>query len=222
MKKLQVALIIGIVSTSLWAADSADLTEQLRGAIKQLAAKENYTWVETHNGAEGQAEGKVDKDGLMYVVRNNVMESAMKEGKLATKRANGWRIVRAPQNREIGGVVRSMGDPAYLADDLVGKVNRLKEREPGVYFGDLTEEGARSLVAFGSPDRRLPTSLAGASGTVQFWVKDGMLTKVEYHIAGTLDPNGQKHGVSLTKTVEIKDVGTTKVELPDGAKAVLK
>jgi hypothetical protein len=50
-------------------------------------------------------------------------------------------------------------------------------------------------------------------------VKDGQLAKYEYHVQGNMSFNGQDREINRTTTVEIKDVGSTKVEIPAEAKA---
>ncbi|HXU76495.1 MAG TPA: hypothetical protein VN794_07995, partial [Methylomirabilota bacterium] len=76
---------------------------------------------------------------------------------------------------------------------------------------------AKSLILFG---RRAGggASASKASGSVKFWVKDGQLAKYQYKVQGTVTFNGEDREVERTTTVEIKDVGTTKVEVPDEAK----
>jgi hypothetical protein len=64
--------------------------------------------------------------------------------------------------------------------------------------------------------------IAGAKGSVKFWIKDGLISKYEFNVQGKVTFGDQKREINRTTTVEIKDVGTTKVELPDEAKAILK
>ena len=112
--------------------------------------------------------------------------------------------------------------PAAEAQDLVSKVKDLKEAESGVYAGDLTTEGAKSLLRFGGgrgggggPE------ISGAKGSVKFWVKDGLLSKYEYKVKGTVSYNGNDFENDRTTTVEIKEIGTTKIQVPEEAKKKL-
>ena len=59
--------------------------------------------------------------------------------------------------------------------------------------------------------------VSDAKGSVKFWLKDGSLSKYEYTVQGTVTVNGDDHDVNLKNTVEIKDVGTTKVTVPEEA-----
>jgi hypothetical protein len=56
---------------------------------------------------------------------------------------------------------------------------------------------------------------------VKFWIKDGVLSKYEFKVTGKVSFNGNDRDVDRTTTVEIKDVGTTKVEVSDEAKKKL-
>jgi hypothetical protein len=63
--------------------------------------------------------------------------------------------------------------------------------------------------------------VANAKGSVKFWVKDGVISKYEFKVSGTVTMGGNDRDVDRTTTVEIKDVGTTKLALPDEAKSKL-
>ena len=45
-----------------------------------------------------------------------------------------------------------------------------------------------------------------------------MLSKYEYHVTGTRSFNGNEFNIDRTTTVEIKDVGSSKVDVPEEAK----
>ena len=49
-------------------------------------------------------------------------------------------------------------------------------------------------------------------------MKDGQLAKYEYKVTGTINFGGEDRDVERTTTVEIKEVGTTKIEVPEDAK----
>lgn len=63
--------------------------------------------------------------------------------------------------------------------------------------------------------------MANPKGNAKFWVKDGVLSKYEFHVEGTVTFNGNDREMNRTTTVEIKDVGTTQVQVPDEAKKKL-
>jgi hypothetical protein len=82
-----------------------------------------------------------------------------------------------------------------------------------VYSGDLTEEGAKAQFRFGTPKN--------PKGSVKFWLKDGALSKYEFKVQGKVDFNGNEMDIDRATTVEIKEVGTTKVNIPAAAKKKL-
>ena len=54
------------------------------------------------------------------------------------------------------------------------------------------------------------------------WVADGKLTKYQFHVSGSMDFGGNAMDMDRTTTVTIKDIGTTKIEVPDDAKKKLQ
>ena len=49
-------------------------------------------------------------------------------------------------------------------------------------------------------------------------MKEGQLAKYELKVKGTVSFNGNDRDVDRTSTIEIKNIGSTKVEMPDEAK----
>ena len=94
--------------------------------------------------------------------------------------------------------------------------------------------GGYLIVEIGSPQegparQRMETqggyelgpTIKDGKGSAKFWVKDGVLSKYEYKVTGSMNFNGNDIDVDRTTTVEIKEVGTTKIEVPEGAKKKL-
>jgi hypothetical protein len=65
-------------------------------------------------------------------------------------------------------------------------------------------------------------AISNAKGSATFWITDGKLAKYQYHVTGTRSFNGNDRPVDTTTTVEIKDVGTTKIDVSDDAKKKLQ
>jgi hypothetical protein len=231
MKQVIITGMIGLAAASLWAADAKD---EVTKAAKQLADKANYTWVQTaksEGGGQfggGSTEGKINKEGLAYIVmklgEDRTFESAMKGEKLARKGQDGWQAVEQGQGGGggRGGFGRNFANPAAQAENLVKQMKDLKSAGEGVYAGDMTEEGAKPLLSFGGRGGQNAPAVSGAKGSAKFWIKNGTLSKFEYNVQGKVTRNDQEREVNRTTTVEIKDVGTTKVELPAEAKDALK
>jgi len=240
MKQFIIAGIVGLATTCFCMADTKD---DVKNAAKQLAGKDNYSWTQTTKNEGGgggfggrggfPSEGKINKDGLAYVVSKftnqdgdeMIFERAMKGEKTAVKGQDGtWQAVGAPGQggggrggRGGGGFMGGARNPVATAENLVSKVSELKTSEPGVFAGDLTEEGAKSLLTFGGRGGQNAPQVAGAKGSAKFWIKDGILAKIEYKVQGKVTFNDQEMDRNTTTTIEIKNVGTTKVEVPKEA-----
>ena len=76
-------------------------------------------------------------------------------------------------------------------------------------------------LAFGGRRAGKAPEPKNAKGSVKFWIKDGALTKYELKLSGTVNFNGDDRDIERTTTVEIKDVGATKFEVPDDARKKL-
>jgi hypothetical protein len=229
----------------------ADDKEDLTGAIKKLAEKGNYSWTSTTKrpertggdtggrggrGASGPTEGKT-ADGLAYVTSkrgDRTSESLVKGKKSAYKGQDGWAAVEEQgaggqgQRRGRGGRgLRNFKAPAVQAEELLGNVSELK-KDGDAYTGALKEEAAKAMVSFGGGrgrggdagggDRPQPT---GVKVTAKFWIKDGVLTKYETVAAGSISFNGNDRDLGRTTTVEINEVGTTKINVPNEAKKLV-
>ncbi len=239
MKRIIVAGIVGFAVASVWAADPK---EEVQKAAKALAGKD-YSWTQTskNQGAgsagrgAGTTEGKVNKEGVSYIVTKftnqngdeMTFESAAKGEKRAFKGQDGWQA--SPAGAGGGGRGgRGMfgGNPVTQTETLLAGVKDLKSGDGGVYSGDLTEEGVKSLMTFGGRrgggGNATPPEVKGAKGSAKFWVKDGVLNKIEYNVQGQRTFNEQEVNINRTVTIDIKNVGSTKVELPSEAADLLK
>ena len=66
-----------------------------------------------------------------------------------------------------------------------------------------------------------PPKTEDAKGSVKFWIKEGALTKYEINVQGKVTAGDRTFDINRTMTVEIKDVGSTKLDVPHEAKAKL-
>jgi len=242
MKKHALFGALAFVAGALVAADSGP-KDEIKAASAKLSAKNNYSWRTTVESAgaaggggrfrPGPTEGKTEKDGftvLSMTRGDNTMEAVLKGGKGALKTADGWKsLAEATEGgdgqpnpaRFIGRMLQNFKTPAAQAEDLAAKAKELKKSDDA-YLGELTEEGAKELLTFGPrPGGGNAPTPANAKGSVKFWVKDGVLTKYEFKVQGTISFNGNDVDIDRTTTVEIKDVGSTKVDVPEDAKKKL-
>jgi len=240
MKKKLLFSTIVLLAGSLLAADSSP-KEDVTAAAKKLSDKGNYSWKSTTDlgpnaqFTPGPTEGKADKDGTLWLsstFQDNTSEGVAKGGKVVVKTDEGWKSADELTGGGGGGgfnpgafMARRMQNlkaPAAEVEDLVSKVKELK-KEGDVYTGELTEEGAKSLLTAGFGRRGGgQANVSNAKGSVKIWAKDGVLSKYESKVSGKrTNQNGDEMDVDRTTTVEIKDVGTTKLDVPEDAKKKL-
>lgn len=232
MKK-QIALIaLASFAGSLFAADSS-AKDEVTNAARKLGEKVNYSWKTTvivPEGARwrpGPTEGKTEKDGFMHVkvtFGDNTTDIVTKGDKAAFTNQDGeWQSVAEVESEQgrgrfLAGMVRSLKTPAVQAAEIAAGVKELK-KDGDAMAGDLTEEEAKNLMRF----RRGGDgpAISNAKGSAKFWIKDGLLSKYEYKLSGKMEFNGNEIDLDRTTTVEVKDIGSTKLEVPEGAKKKL-
>jgi len=237
MKRQLLIISMALLTTSLFAADKDDAA----AAAKKLAAT-SYSWKttvqvpENSPGARFQAgptEGKFAKDGTICIVMTrgeNKTEAFIKGEKVAVKTEDGWKsadeLAQAggqggQQNR--GGFMarglRNYKSPAAQAESIIDGLKDVKKAD-GAYVGEMTEAGVKALLMPGQ--RRADATQAPepkeAKGSAKFWIKDGLIAKYEFNVQGKIvGRNDQEMAINRTTTVEITDVGSTKVEVPEEA-----
>ncbi len=183
-------------------------------AVKKLAESANYTFHITVAGsrAHGPFDGKTEKDGITYMKTHfggRTVEAVVKGSARAYTDQDGkWQSLTVT-NSDTGGVSL----PGGLASDLLAGAKTLT-KDGELYSGDLTSDGINTLLA--------PLTATNPSGWVKFWIKDGALTRFEYKVKANVNANGGEHDIDSDTTVEITDVGTTTVDVPEAAKKLLK
>jgi hypothetical protein len=233
MKRNLCLVVLVSLATSLLAADSSP-KDEIADAARKLGDAGNYAWktVIEFGNFTGSTEGKTDKEGLVglsMTFGDNTTDAFLKSGKGAVKTQDqDWQSLselEAASGTEPGPRrfllrrLQAIKTPSTEVSDLAGKTKELK-KDGQVYSGDLTETGAKELLSFGRRGANA-SEPKNAKGSVKIWVKDGALTKYIVNVQGTVNFNGEDRDVDRTSTTEIKDVGTTKVELPEPAKKKL-
>jgi hypothetical protein len=229
------ALIVGLVGLLAHTLTAADTTPQdkVAKAAKVLAEKPNYSWTATVKegdgspGRIGPIEGKADKAGLTYLsfeVGGIPVEVYMNGQKGTAKAMEGWQSFdELAQTSSVAAAVvrylRSYKVPGVEAAALNAKLSDVKEAE-GVFSGDLKEDMTKDLLLAMSRRRegQEPPKVANAKGAVKLWIQEGALNKYEIKVKGNITAGDQESEVDRTTTIEIKDAGTTKLELPAEAK----
>ncbi len=218
--------------------------DDVQNAAAALGNAANYTWQTTVDmGANspfqpGPTDGKTEKDGYTTVsmdMMGNPSMAVLKGTNAAVQTPdNGWQTVAEAMQGGGGGgmnpgmfIVRqaqNLKTPAVEATNLLALAGDLKVDGDKI-TGDLTTDGAKAQLSFGGRGRRGGgggPDITNPKGTVTFWLTDGKLTKYQTHVTGSIDRGGNPMDMDRTTTVMIKDVGTTKVEVPDDAKKKLQ
>ena len=234
MKKNILLSVMALLAGSLVAGESTP-KDAVISAAKQLGQKADYSWKTTVVVPErarfrpGPVEGKTEKGEFTVVsgtFGDNSWEFVTKGDHAALKTPDGgWQSLAELEQEEGGGrfraaMVRNFKLPAVQAADIAATAKDLKQNGD-IYSGELTEEGAKALLTFRRRGGNAGPTVGNAKGSVRFWVRDGTLLKYEVKVKGTVSFNGNEFENDRTTTVEIRDVGTTKVEVPQGAKEKL-
>lgn len=233
MKRIAIAAALALCALPALAADAK---ETVIAAAKKLADAQNYTYKQTVAVPEGSqfrpgpTTGKVEKGGATYLLMSfgdNESEAVIQGEKGAMTNQDGnWESLSEIEGQEGFGrfraaMLRNFTAPAKQAQELAEGAKELKQ-DGEVISGDLTEEAAKKFLStFRRRGGGDGVEVSGATGSVKFWVKDGALTKYEYKSKGKVSFNGNDREVDRTTTVEIKDLGTTKVNIPEAAKKKL-
>jgi hypothetical protein len=134
----------------------------------------------------------------------------------------GWETLADAANdnegpgRFIAGMVRNFKAPADQVLAVLPDCQDLEETN-GVYRSDLTPDSAKKLLTF----RRGNATVSDASGSLMFWVSNGELTKFETKLKGTVTVNDNPMTIDRDTTVEISDIGSTTIQVPDEVSKLL-
>jgi hypothetical protein len=227
-----------ILLTSLLSALSlvalADPKSDLKAAAAKLAEASSYTWTAKTEMANSQAPaatltGKAEKGGFAVITseRDGNTTMAVRKGEKGVVKVEGeWKTAEDLRGGGgggggggwRGGMLLRTQMPAEDAPKMLERVKELKDMD-GYVGGELTEAGAKELLAFrGRPGGNAPEP-KNAKGFAKFWLKDGAIAKMEVKVSGTISMQNEDRDVSRTTTYEFKDVGSTKVEVPADAKS---
>ena len=243
-QRLRLSAVAFLATSSFALSGYATPNDDLASAAKKVADAGSYSWKSTvenaggggggGRGPGGPTEGQMNKDGVTHLTitrGENTIEAYAKGDKGAIKTPDGWKSLeeataddgsgqRNP-NRMIARVLQNFKDPAAQVIAMASDIKDLKEAD-GAWEGTIGEEGAKKLLAFGgrrpNADANAGPQISNAKGSAKFWIKDGALAKMEYTVQGTMSFNGNDREINRKTTVEIKDVGSTKIDVPEDAK----
>jgi hypothetical protein len=221
-------------------AIAAEPKDDLQAAVKKLSDSASYSWTTKVEGrfGFGAGDGKTEKDGYTIVsvkLRDDSYTVIMKGDKAAIKGTGGWASAAelAKDAEESGNnfsperfltmLVKNFKTPAEQATELTGKLETVS-KSGDTYAAELSPETAKQLLSFrrrGGDNNAPQFEVKDPKGSLKCWISDGALSKMELHLEGTVSFNGNENKIDRTTTTEIKDVGSTKVAVPDEAKAKL-
>jgi hypothetical protein len=221
MKTIVLSIATTFITASLLAADATPKDEVL-AAAKKLGEKPNYAWKTTVVVPEsaqfkpGPSEGKTTKEGITFVtvsLGDNTTRIYLKGDKAVADPNGDWQTLAELEADEGPGrflafVIRNFKAPVAQAEELANAAKELK-KDGDALASEMTEEGAKKQFRWGN--------VTNPKGSVKFWLKDGQLSKLQFKLTGKVDFNGNEIDVDRDTTVEVKDVGTTKVETPEAA-----
>jgi hypothetical protein len=232
MKKNLLFSVTLALAGSLLAAEPGPKDDVL-AAVTKLGDQPNYSWKSTIVVPEGSrfrpgpTEGKTEKNGFTELAMSfgdRNVQAFLKDNKGAvSNRDGGWQSLADLKNSEgaarfLAGILENFKTPAMQAAELVASTKELK-KEGDSYSGELSKEGAETLLTFrGRAGGNDGPTVSNATGSIKFWLKDGAVSKFETKASGKVSFGGNDRDVDRTTTVEIKDVGTTKVDVPEAAK----
>lgn len=232
MKSAAMLITVAVLTTTILVAADSNPKDEVTAAAKKLGDAANYSWRTTVAVPEdspfkpGPTEGKTEKDGatlLSLSFGENETKAVLKGDKGAATNPEGeWSSLEELSKAEgpgrfMGMMLRNFRAPAAQAAELASFSKELK-KDGDAYTSDLTEEGAKAFLTF---RRGGNATVTNPKGSVKFWVKDGALSKFEFHVKGNVSFNGNDFDQDRTTTVVIKDVGTSKVSVPEEAKKKL-
>ena len=214
-----------LTAAALYAADSPP-KDEITAAAKKLDSQTNYSWKATVVVPDsapfkpGPTEGKTEKDGFTYVeisFGDNITEAVKKGDKAVVTVEGEWKLASELENDEgfgrfLGSLAKNMKTPAAQVLEAI-PLTREWKKEGDVYSAEFTPEGVKKQYRFGEPQN--------PKGALKLWVKDGMVSKMEVKTEAKMEFNGNEFDASRTTTTEIKNIGTTKVNVPADAKKKL-
>lgn len=239
---MKTPLLLCVLAAAALGLRAAEPKDEAQAALKSLREKSNYSWISKLDlpgspFTPAPIHGKWEKGGFTMVSQEsdgNKLEAVLKGDAGVVKFDNAWKTSNelspaepgaSPQEfnpaRMMALVLLSAPSPVEQLQELFGKVKAFKSAEGGVIICELAEDGAQDLLRFG-PGRRGGGGPRGpgakdAKGNVKLWVKEGTVVKYELTATGTVKFGDNEFPMEPKTTVEIKDIGSTKVDAPEAA-----
>jgi len=199
---------------------SVDGVDDLKEALQRTGAAESYRFTVQDQGGspvtgtfQKNAPIPLRADDIDFFRQANVL--VYRSGNTWTKTRTGTLSDPLPilaATAKVSGV-RLPHEELALLGKAIRNFKKADEADAGI-SAELDAAGAKSLARSEDRDQ-------ARSGTVQFWVAKGQITK--YRLAIRIQGrrgNAEVDGVA-TRTVTVSHVGSAKVEVPEAVKALL-
>jgi len=211
---------------------AADPVDEVNDAAKKLADTGNYSWRSVTNDASNSltvvVDGQTQEDGSTLIKLTgggSYAQIALRGRNSVLNVGGGWQTAdEAADQPQAARFMSSVMSPALVASQIASRLDDLKP-QGNVFTAQLSGgEVSNLLRPLYSLDaiRTRGMNNAGAKASIKFWIKDGLLEKFQVHITGTSSRGGADTAVDRTVTVDFRDVGKTKVSLPEQAKKKLE
>jgi hypothetical protein len=231
------AVLALTLSTPAFAVEPKD---ELLAAVNKLAESPNYSWITKVEGGYfgGVGEGRTEKNGATRIAVNlgdDTYDVIVRGGKAAAKGIGGWasaaELARDAEDegmnfsteRFLVATIANFKTPAAQAKELCEGLQSVG-KSGDAFSADVSPDVITRLLSLlrrrsigDSPKVEVKDQV----GSLKCWVRDGLLAKMELHLQGTVKFNNNERKIDRTATTEIKNVGQTKVEVPEDAKGKL-
>jgi hypothetical protein len=235
-----------LCAVSLAAPDAKD---DCTLAVERLAAAPSYSWKLTTEQPNGNAaaawtsrveyqEGVVEKNGFTRItiaLGNNTVEAITRAGKVVVKQDAAWKTIdelsaedgaQPGFGRLVAMIVQSVKLPGNRVAEYAAHVTQVK-KDGDALTAEITGPYAASFLPRpgrprGGTTTTAPTEPPDAKLSLKMWLKDGVLIKYETHVTGTVTLASGNRRYDRTTTVEISDVGSARVSVPDEARKKLE
>ena len=222
-----------------------DAKGEVEQALQKLAAAENFSWVamtiEELDGKDPKladsVEGRSIKGGWSRLARpktKKTTEAFLKGERLALLTPQGWKSVDvkevAPGAAKPPKEIRPAQDllharnPLAGARFLLGRLTELERRENGLCSGRVAPLNVPILLEHAAAAGHKIPGFEEPQLRVNFRISDGVLASYELVVSGrnTKAKKGQIVQSLISMAVDFTDVGTTTLEVPDGARKLLE
>jgi hypothetical protein len=222
-------------------AQAAGPKDELVAAAKRLADSPNYSWTTKVEGgfSAGSGEGQTAKDGptsLAVTLGDDTYQVIIKGDKAAAKGSGGWASL-AELNRDADEegtgfsperflvvTIEHFKSPADQAKDLCDQIDEV-QKSGDAYKAELKPETVKKLLSLLRRRAVAATSnqieVKNPQGMATFWIRDGLLSKMETHVQGAVKFNSNERTIDRTTTTTIKDIGSTKIIVPEESREKL-